>query len=64
VLTETLVPSTTTSLARRVGLASATVSQHLGVLRDAGLVTAERRGREVLYRQTVLAAALLRPDQC
>jgi DNA-binding transcriptional ArsR family regulator len=64
VLAETLVPSTTTSLARRVGLASATVSQHLGVLRDAGLVTAERRGREVFYRQTVLASALLRPDQC
>ncbi|MDT7709467.1 MAG: hypothetical protein QOG20_5074 [Pseudonocardiales bacterium] len=28
------------------------------------VVTAERRGREVLYRQTVLASALLRPDQC
>ncbi|WP_405779118.1 DUF5937 family protein [Streptomyces sp. NBC_00859] len=58
VLAETLVPSTTSGLARRVGLAPATVSQHLAVLRDAGLVTAERRGREVLYRQTALAAAL------
>lgn len=62
VLAETLVPSTTTSLAQRVELASATVSQHLAVLRDAGLVAAERRGREVLYRQTVLATALLRRD--
>jgi DNA-binding transcriptional ArsR family regulator len=59
VLAETLIPSTTGSLAQRVDLAPATVSQHLAVLRDAGLVTAERRGREVLYRQTPLAAALL-----
>jgi DNA-binding transcriptional ArsR family regulator len=60
VLAETHIPSTTGSLARRVNLAPATVSQHLTVLRDAGLVTAQRRGREVLYRQTPLAAALLR----
>jgi DNA-binding transcriptional ArsR family regulator len=60
ILAETVVPSTTTSLAGRVGLAAGTVSQHLAVLRDAGLVTAERRGREVLYGQTPLAAALLR----
>ena len=59
ILAETFVPSTTSSLAQRVDLAPATVSQHLAVLRDAGLVTAERRGREVLYRQTPLAAALL-----
>ncbi|MFL6141473.1 MAG: DUF5937 family protein [Labedaea sp.] len=59
VLAETLIPSTTTGLAQRVDLALATVSQHLTVLREAGLVIAERRGREVLYRQTPLAAALL-----
>ncbi len=59
VLAEAAVPSTTGGLARRVELAPATVSQHLTVLRDAGLVTAERRGREVFYRQTPLAAALL-----
>lgn len=58
VLAQTHIPSTTSSLARRVALAPATVSQHLAVLRDAGLVTAERRGREVLYQQTPLAAAL------
>ena len=62
VLAETFIPSTTSSLAQRVNLARATVSQHLSVLRDAGLVTANRRGREVLYRQTPLAAALLRTD--
>ncbi|WP_198047259.1 helix-turn-helix transcriptional regulator [Kutzneria sp. 744] len=59
ILIETSIPGTTTSLARRVGLAAGTVSEHLAVLRDAGLVTAQRRGREVLYRQTPLAAALL-----
>jgi DNA-binding transcriptional ArsR family regulator len=59
VLAETVIPSTTSSLARRVDLAPATVSQHLAVLRDAGLVIAQRRGREMLYRQTPLAAALL-----
>jgi DNA-binding transcriptional ArsR family regulator len=48
VLAETLIPSTTSNLARRVDLAPATVSQHLTVLRDAGLVPAECRGREVL----------------
>jgi hypothetical protein len=62
VLAETIVPSTTGSLAQRLGLAPATVSQHLAILRDTGLVTAKRRGREVLYNQTLLAAALLRGD--
>jgi len=63
VLAGTLVPSSTSGLARRVDLAPATVSEHLTVLRDAGLVTARRRGREVLYVQTPLAAALLRSGQ-
>lgn len=62
VLAETFLPGTTSGLAQRVGLAPATVSQHLSVLRDAGLVSASRRGREVLYRQTPLAAALLRGE--
>lgn len=60
VLAEIIIPGTTSSLARRVGLAPATVSQHLAVLRDAGLATSQRRGREVLYRQTPLAAALMK----
>ncbi|MBB2940048.1 DNA-binding transcriptional ArsR family regulator [Amycolatopsis bartoniae] len=63
VLTETFIPSTTRSLAQRVDLAPATVSEHLAVLRAAGLVTAKRRGREVLYGQTPLSAALLNLDR-
>jgi ArsR family transcriptional regulator len=38
------------ALARALGLTSAAVSQHLRVLRDAGLVTAEKRGYFVHYR--------------
>jgi ArsR family transcriptional regulator len=37
-------------LADELGLAQPNVSQHLAVLRTAGLVEAEREGREVRYR--------------
>jgi ArsR family transcriptional regulator, arsenate/arsenite/antimonite-responsive transcriptional repressor len=37
-------------LAHRLGLTPGAVSQHLRVLREAGLVTAERRGYFVHYR--------------
>ena len=37
-------------LADELGLAQPNVSQHLAVLRSAGLVEAEREGREVRYR--------------
>lgn len=36
------------------------VSQHLRVLADAGLVTATRTGRSVLYQQTDIGAQLTR----
>ncbi|MCL4861934.1 MAG: winged helix-turn-helix domain-containing protein [Caldilineaceae bacterium] len=32
-----------------IGLSQPTVSHHLAILRDAGLVHAERRGRETFY---------------
>jgi DNA-binding transcriptional ArsR family regulator len=35
-----------------LGVSQSLVSQHLRVLRGAGLVTFERRGREVTYRLT------------
>jgi DNA-binding transcriptional ArsR family regulator len=44
-------------IAERFGCAWPTTSRHLKVLRDAGLVTVERRGRE---REYVLAAGRLR----
>lgn len=48
-----------TVLARRVGLGLPTTSEHLRVLRAAGLVAARRAGREVRHRRTALGAALI-----
>ncbi|MFC5182618.1 ArsR/SmtB family transcription factor [Actinomadura harenae] len=53
-------PATTTDLARRLGVTPGAVSQHLAVLRDAGLVTRARAGRSVLYARTPLGDRLLR----
>ncbi|KAA2254034.1 winged helix-turn-helix transcriptional regulator [Solihabitans fulvus] len=52
-------PSTTTQLAARTGLSLGAVSQHLAVLREAGLVTSSRYRREVNYTASDLGAALL-----
>ncbi|MEU3554164.1 ArsR/SmtB family transcription factor [Streptomyces fragilis] len=60
-LAELDVPASTTDLARHCGLSPAGVSQHLTALRDAGLVTAHRNGRRVLYARTAVADALLCP---
>jgi DNA-binding transcriptional ArsR family regulator len=54
-------PRSTTELARRLGLTPGAVSQHLGALRGAGLVTARRSGREVLYLRSQTADRLLAP---
>lgn len=37
------------SLARACGISSHAASQHLGRMRDRGLLDAERRGREIYY---------------
>jgi DNA-binding transcriptional ArsR family regulator len=42
-------PRSTTELAGELGLTPGGVSQHLGVLRDAGLVCGRRVARSVLY---------------
>ncbi|MET8248606.1 DUF5937 family protein [Streptomyces sp. NPDC005202] len=51
-------PATTTALAHRLGLAPSSVSAHLTVLRDAGLLTSRRYGHQVLYERTPLGMAL------
>lgn len=51
--------ATTTALAVRTGLSAGTVSQHLGVLYDAGLVGRDRQGRQVFYQTTDMGRALL-----
>ncbi|WP_200904339.1 ArsR/SmtB family transcription factor [Streptomyces yangpuensis] len=58
-LAELHSPAATTELARRTGLSAAGVSQCLTALRDAGLVSAHRAGRFVLYARTSVAEALL-----
>jgi DNA-binding transcriptional ArsR family regulator len=58
-LTELDSPASTTELALRTGLSAPSVSEQLTALRAAGLATAHRAGRSVLYARTPLADALL-----
>jgi hypothetical protein len=53
-------PASTTWLAHRHRLAPGTVSEHLTVLREAGLVVGERHRHEVRYRRTDIGTALVR----
>ncbi len=41
---------TTSELAERFGMSAPTISRHLSLLEDAGLVSSERQGQRVLYR--------------
>lgn len=52
-------PASTTDLAARTGLTAGGVSQHLTALKAAGLVSAHRVGRFVLYSRTAVAEQLL-----
>ncbi|WP_037575172.1 ArsR/SmtB family transcription factor [Phaeacidiphilus oryzae] len=51
-------PASTTDLALRHGLAPSSVSAHLAVLTESGLLTSHRVGRRVLYTRTPLGTAL------
>lgn len=53
-------PASTTWLAHRHALALGTVSEHLTVLRDAGMVLGERHRHEIRYRRTELGDAVVR----
>ncbi|MER6733999.1 ArsR/SmtB family transcription factor [Streptomyces puniciscabiei] len=53
-------PASTTELARRLGVTPGAVSQHLGVLHDAGLLVRTRHGRSVLYGRSALGDELRR----
>jgi hypothetical protein len=52
-------PRSTTELARALELSAGSVSQHLSVLREAGLVHGHRVGRSVLYARSERGEALL-----
>ncbi|GAA3393189.1 ArsR/SmtB family transcription factor [Streptomyces roseoviridis] len=62
-LAELDTPASTTQLAAAFGLSAPAVSQHLVALRNAGLVSAHRSGRSVLYARTTVADALLCPRE-
>ena len=49
-LLETAGAAPVHELEERLGLAQAATSQHLGQMKRVGLITAERRGKEVWYR--------------
>ncbi|MEW2318629.1 ArsR/SmtB family transcription factor [Streptomyces bauhiniae] len=51
-------PASTTALAHRLDFAPSSVSSHLTVLRESGLLTARRYGHQVLYERTPLGMAL------
>jgi DNA-binding transcriptional ArsR family regulator len=53
---------TTGELARRIGVAAPTASQHATVLREADLITSTRQGNTVLHTLTPLGAALLQAN--
>ncbi|GLX00723.1 winged helix-turn-helix domain-containing protein [Microtetraspora sp. NBRC 16547] len=52
-------PASTQDLAARLGLSEAGANKHLTALRRAGLCTAHRTGRYVLYARSAVAEALL-----
>jgi hypothetical protein len=58
VLTLLAAPHSTGDVATRLGLATGTASHHLTTLRNAGLASAERAGRRLLYQRTPLGDQL------
>ncbi|MFE6176841.1 DUF5937 family protein [Streptomyces sp. NPDC056464] len=62
VLAGLTAPSSTTEQARRHGLALSSVSAHLSVLRETGLLESRRQGHYVLYARTALGDALVEGD--
>jgi len=62
-LTGLAEPASTMWLSQRHHLAPGTVSEHLKVLREAGLVVGERHRHEIRYRRTRLGSALIRGSE-
>jgi DNA-binding transcriptional ArsR family regulator len=55
-------PSTVSELAARLGVTVGAVSQHLGVLRAAGLAVSRREGRQMVSLRAGLGLALIRGE--
>ena len=52
-------PASSTELAIRLGVTTSAVNQHLRAMRDAGLLSAARHGRSVLYLRSELGDHLV-----
>lgn len=52
-------PQSSTDIARRTGVTTSAVNQHLRALRDAGLLASQRHGRSVVYARTEVGNALV-----
>lgn len=63
ILARLAVPLSTTQLSRQLGQTPGTISPHLSVLRQSGLLTSWRSGRSVLYRRTPLASSIVAINQ-
>lgn len=61
ILLELERPASTLELAQRLEVSPGSVSDHLGVLRRAGLVARRREGRQVVYARTASGDGLRRP---
>jgi len=59
-LTALAEPASTTGLAARTGIPVSGVSEHLAILRAAGLVSATRTGGYLVHQRTALGVALAR----
>ncbi len=55
-------PAATLDLAGRMRVSAGGISDHLSVLRRAGLVARRREGRRVVYARTLAGDALCRPS--
>ncbi|HET6738421.1 MAG TPA: helix-turn-helix domain-containing protein [Kribbella sp.] len=53
------LPMSTTHLAHQLGVSAPTLSVHLSILRNAGVVASRRDGRTVLYHRTPLGHQML-----
>ena len=60
ILLELVRPASTLDLSKRMGASPGGVSEHLGVLRRAGLVVGRREGRRVIYARTARGDELAR----
>jgi len=58
ILARLAVPATTGELAAELGVTPGAISQHLTVLRNAGLIATQREGRTALHLRTDRATAL------